>query len=97
VCVIAACDAVEKIIEQVDGSNLSRKVKRPLIASLKAACANFELGEFVPAMNALEAFQHKVDAQLGRTDPATAAALNDAVQKLLDAIDCAARLAGGGQ
>jgi len=95
VCVISACDAVVKTIALVDGSALSRKDKRPLVSMLKSACVAFDQGQFVGAMNVLEAFQHKVAGQLEKNDPATAAAFTASVQAILEAIDCEARLVGG--
>jgi hypothetical protein len=67
-----------------------------LIASLKAACASFDRGNFNAGMHQLEAFQHKVNVQVGRSDPAAAAAFNACAQRILDAIDCAARHGNNG-
>jgi hypothetical protein len=96
VCVITGGDAVDSVITLLDNSDLGRKNKRPLIASLKAAGASFDRGDFVPAMNQLEAFQHKVAAQL-KDFPAEAAALIESTQKILDAINCSAAAALGAQ
>jgi hypothetical protein len=93
VCVISPCDAIQKCIALIDNSALSRRNKQPLVAGLKAACVNFDIGEFVPAIKQIEAFQRKVAAQLGRSDPATAEAFIACAQAILDGIDCAARLA----
>jgi hypothetical protein len=90
ICVITACEAVEQCITLVNNTPIARKNKRPLIASLKAACASFDRGNFTSGMNQLEAFQHKVNAQVGRSDPAAAAAFNACAQRIIDAIDCAA-------
>ena len=95
-CVIPACNAVDKCTELVDNSAISRKNKRPLTASLKAACASFDRGDFVPAMNQLEAFQNKVRAQVAPANPAEAAAFIDCAQRILDAITCEAVLGSQG-
>jgi hypothetical protein len=92
-CVIGASEALDQCISLVDNADLGRKNKRPLIASLKAAAASFDRGDFIPAMNQLEAFKNKVSAQIGGSDPAQAAALIDCVQKTLDAVACGAAAA----
>jgi len=96
VCVITACEAVEQCIALVDGASIDRKNKRPFIATLKAACASFDRGDFIPAMNQLEAFQNKVAAQVARANPSEAAAFITCAQQILDAINCGATAALGG-
>ena len=90
VCVITPCEAVEQCIALVDAANLSRLNKRPLIATLKAACTYFDRGDFIPALNLLHAFQNKVQAQIARNNPIEAAIFSDCAQKILDAMDCGA-------
>jgi hypothetical protein len=91
-CVISGCDAVEQCIVLVDGTAIARRSKRPLIASLKAACVSFEQGDFVSGLNQLESFQKKVNAQVATAYPAEAAALIECAQQIIDAITCAATL-----
>jgi hypothetical protein len=55
-----------------------------MIATLKASAASFERGNPISAINQLEAFQNKVRAQLGRTQPALADQLIRAAQELID-------------
>jgi len=86
--VLSACEAVEALIDKVNNADLGRRNKRPLIASLKAACASFDRGSCVSGVNQLEAFQNKVRAQISRENPALADEINALVQKLLDSIDC---------
>jgi hypothetical protein len=93
ICVISASDAVGQCITLVDNSDLGRKNKRPLIASLKSAAASFDRGDFIPALNELEAFQNKVAAQIARDNPAAAAAFIASAQKALDAVGCGAAAA----
>lgn len=90
VCVITAGDALEQCIELVDNIDLGRKNKRPLIATLKAAQAAFDRGNSEAALNQLNAFQNKVRAQIGRDDPAAAAALLDCSNGIVEAIGCSA-------
>jgi hypothetical protein len=86
--VLSACEAVEVIIEKVDNADLGRRNKRPLIATLKAACASFDRGNCVSAVNQLEAFQNKVRAQIGHVNAALAEEIIALTQEVLDAIDC---------
>jgi hypothetical protein len=92
VCVMTAGGVTEECVFLVGSMEITRKNKRPLIASLKAACASFDRGNFISAMNQLEAFQNKVRAQLGRDDPATAQTLIECVQLILEAFQCSALL-----
>jgi len=96
ICVISASDAIDRCILLVDGSNVGRKNKRPLIANLKGAAALFDEGHFVPAVNQLEAFQRKVRAQIAPTQPAEAAAFIACTQQIIDAVTCAATLTVNG-
>jgi hypothetical protein len=89
VCVISACEAVQECLVLVENST-ARRNKRPLLASLQAACASFERGNFIPALNVLEAFQRKVAAQVAPGNEAEA--LTECVQRIIDAIDCSAAL-----
>jgi hypothetical protein len=68
--IITPSVAVEHLILQVNESGLERPRKRPLIATLKAACASFERGSFDSGLNQLKAFQNKVQAQVARHNPA---------------------------
>jgi hypothetical protein len=105
-CVITAEDAVDHLIVLVEHTDFSRHhrghgnkwhaEKQSLLATLQAADASFDRGSFESGMNQLEAFQHKVHAQLGRTDPHIAALFIGRAQQILDAIDCAASHAIGG-
>jgi hypothetical protein len=90
VCVIGAGEALEECITLVDTTDLGRKNKRPLIASLKAAQASFDRGNLISGRNQLHAFINKVQAQVARENPAAAAAFIECVQRILDAINCAA-------
>jgi hypothetical protein len=84
--VITAGEAVEDLILKVNQGNYDRKSKRALIASLKAAAASFDRGSFESGANQLEAFQNKVRAQVGKTDPALAAEWIALAQAIQDAV-----------
>jgi hypothetical protein len=92
VCVVAPCEAVEQCIALVNQTTVTRRNKRPIIASLKAACASFDRGNFNSGMGQLEATQHKISAQIGRTNPTEAQVFNDCIQRILDAVPCAAEM-----
>ncbi len=68
----------------LETSTLSSNLKRPLEATLQAAAASFEAGRFTPALNQLQAFENKVQAQIGRTDPAFGDELIAAAQEIID-------------
>jgi len=86
--IITACEAVEEIIQAVDNADLERRNKRPLIASLKAACASFDRGSCESGVSQLRAFQNKVRAQVGRTQPDVADALITLTEHILGCIHC---------
>jgi hypothetical protein len=99
-CVITAVDAVAQLISQVSDADLGTRKKGPgnncfvdkrsLLANLEAAATAFDRGQFSAGMNQLEAFQHKVQDQLGRTFPVSAALFIKTAQTILDAVDCEA-------
>jgi len=92
-CVIAPSEAVEQCIELVESSDVDRKNKRPLIASLKAAAASFDRGDFGAGLNQLNAFQNKVRAQIAPNNPDAAQAFTDCAQEIIEAVACSALLA----
>jgi uncharacterized repeat protein (TIGR03803 family) len=81
--VITAADAVERLIAAV---NASGERSRPLDASLTAALKSLEQGHPRPAIHQLEAFQHKVQAQLSPHNPDLAQALLQAAQDIIDGL-----------
>ncbi len=99
-CVITAVDAVAQLISQVSDADLGTRKKGPgnncfgdkrsLLANLEAAATAFDRGQFSAGVNQLEAFQHKVQDQLGRTFPVSAALFIKTAQTILDAVDCEA-------
>jgi hypothetical protein len=93
-CVATAGDATEQCIALVAQTDLPRLKKRPLIASLRAAVASFDRGDFTPGLNQLKAFQNKVRSQVGPDNPAAAEAFINCAQRITDAIACSAVVAG---
>jgi hypothetical protein len=86
--VITPCEGVEVLIAIVEQSGLTRKEKRPLIATLKTACAKFEKGRCHEGEQLLKAFKNKVRAQLWRRHRALAEQLIRVTDVLLECIEC---------
>lgn len=84
--VITAGEAVDLLVALVNDSTIERKNKRPFIASLKAAGASFDRGNNTSAINQLHAFQNKVRAQVGKTNPVEAAKWIRLAQSIIDAV-----------
>ncbi|MCI0746500.1 MAG: Ig-like domain-containing protein [Verrucomicrobia subdivision 3 bacterium] len=84
--VITPCEATGALIIHVQNAALPRNRQRPLIASIKAACASFESGEVSTGANQLHAFQNKVLAQILPDDPALAELLINTAQEIIDAV-----------
>jgi hypothetical protein len=83
--IITAGRAVDELLALVDEANLSRKDKRPLLDTLKAARKAFADGKYKHGLDELGAFQKKVHKEIGRTDPALAQDLIDAAQSIIEA------------
>lgn len=92
--VITGCEAIEALIADIDGSSLDRKDKRPLLASLKAACSSFDRGAFGPGKNQMSAFIHKVQAQIMRDHPVEGQRFIDAAQAIINGVQCSERVHG---
>ncbi len=92
--VITAAQAVQGLIDKINAAGLKQNTQ-PLLATLEAAIASFERGDFIPGVNQLEAFQHKVRAQVGPEDPVLADMLISMAQVIIDAV-MAPRGGGGG-
>jgi hypothetical protein len=72
------------LVDQVNASDLPAQRKRPLLASLEAACGALARNDCETASGQLRAFQHKVRVQVSKDDPALANALTAAAQALID-------------
>jgi hypothetical protein len=75
---------VERLIGLVNESGIRRQ--QPLLATLEAALASLQRGNAVAAANQLLAFQNKVRAQVGPTNPDLEEVLNVAAQQVIAAI-----------
>jgi len=85
---ITPAQVVERLIALV--SSQAQK-PHPLVATLSAALASIERGNYTAAINQLEAFQNKVRAQVTPGDPALAGQFIQAAQEIVGALnrDCA--------
>jgi parallel beta-helix repeat protein len=81
--VITTAQAVQRLIGQVESS---WPRSRPLVASLSAALRSIERGNSVPAIKQLQAFQHKVSAQVGPSEPTLAATFTATAQEIIEAL-----------
>lgn len=84
--VVSAGDAIEELIGKVNDSSVTRKNKRPFIASLKAAAASADRGNAVSAQGQLHAFQNKTRAQIARDNPDDAQCWIRWAQMIIDAL-----------
>jgi len=75
---------VDELIASVGASTLAQHRQQPLLASLNAVKASFESTNLIAGINQLSAFQNKVRAQVGPSDPALADQLSQATQKVID-------------
>jgi hypothetical protein len=85
VVVKSAAQAVQDLVAFLNGVTVPRN-KQALLASLEAASASFADGNFTAGINQLEAFQHKVRAQVGPDDPVLADTLISLAQGIIDAL-----------
>jgi hypothetical protein len=60
IAVLSPCQAIELLIASVRQADLGHINKRPLLASLEAACKSFQRGNWRAGVNELRAFQSKV-------------------------------------
>jgi len=84
--VISPCQAIGTLMLAIEDSSLPRSQQRPLLATLRAACAAFERGDTVPAVNQLEAFQNKVRALVQPDTTALAQQLIDCAQAIINGV-----------
>jgi hypothetical protein len=84
--VISPERAIEVLGEAVENSGLGPNAQKALLTSLAQALASAEKQNFTAAANQLGAFENKVQAQLGRSEPALADTLCQAAQALAQAL-----------
>ena len=85
--VITLEDAVDELYGVVIESDIPRKDKRPLLATLDRVWNSFEDGRLAVGVRQLEVFQKKVLAQVSGKDPETARRLIRASQQIIDAVE----------
>ncbi len=82
--VITSAQAADRLAQAVtDGVSRSN----PLIASIATAIASIDRGNPTAAINQLQAFQNKVQAQVAPMDPALAAQFIQAAQDVIDSLN----------
>jgi len=84
VTVLTTAEAVERVIELVNASDLRHK--QPLLATLNAVLASIEHGNCHSALGQLGAFQNKVQAQV--TEAALATELFAGAAQVIAALNC---------
>src|SRR5439155_2213999 len=82
--VISASEAVGIIIGMVQDSDLSHRTQQPLMATLLVAVNAFDREEINGGLKLLQAFENKVRALVGPSDPAMARDLIAAAGAILD-------------
>lgn len=84
--VIRPAEAVTLISGLLDAANIAPRNQQPLRASLNAAEAAFDRDNFTAGSNILQAFIHKVQAQITPVNPALAAQLTRLAQQIIGTI-----------
>jgi hypothetical protein len=84
--VITPDQSVAIVMGMLDNANLPRNSRRPLLASLDAAADSFDRGNTRAGINQLKAFEEKVRAQLGRSNPVLAGQLIAAAETIINAL-----------
>ena len=80
----SALRQLQQLIQTVEGLDLPHKNGRPLLSALEVALRSLEQGNKNAATSQLEAFQNKVEMQLGGSNPDLAARLIAAAQAIID-------------
>jgi len=84
--VVTPAEAAAQLSLLLESADLSRKNKGPLQSSIAAAINSLEHGKIKTGINQLEAFENKVQAQLGSDHPGLAASLTAATEALIEAL-----------
>jgi hypothetical protein len=85
--VVTLDDAVDELYGVLIESEIPRKDKRPLLATLDRVWNSFEDGRLKVGVRQLEAFQKKVMAQVSGKNPETSRRLIRASQQIIDAVE----------
>jgi hypothetical protein len=89
--VTSPAQATALLAPLVETSGLSLNTQRPLLASLGSVIDSAARGNLIASVNQIKAFENKVQAQVGRSNPALADALIQAAQQVIDALSPCAR------
>jgi len=84
--VVTPGEAVADLLTIVSDTDLPRKIKLGLCASLHVAEASLDRNRLAAAIDQLRAFQNKIRAQLAQISPVNAALLIQVTQKIIDAV-----------
>jgi hypothetical protein len=84
--VVSPCQILEELVAVLDEAKMP-KTPHNLYDALEAAQDAFEAGKIPTGLNRLSTLQRKIDAQMKRHDPATAAMLNQLIQNLINTIN----------
>ena len=84
--VIRPSEAAAQLSLLLEAADLSRKNKGPLQESIRAAINSLDHGKIKTGINQLEAFEHKVQTQLGSDHQGLAASLSAATEALIEAL-----------
>jgi len=83
--VITLSEATAVLLIQLEKSDIPKKNKRPLEATLKGAMQSLEASHTEGAAGQLQALQNKIAAQIAPSDPALAEDWIAAIQQIIDA------------
>jgi hypothetical protein len=86
ICLESPCAGVGILVALVEDSSLPNNRKHPLLVSLEGACQSFERGHLNTGINQLQAFEHKVEAQVEKSDPALARQLIAITEAIISAL-----------
>ncbi len=87
VTVLTSEQALDQLVLELE-NNAARPV--PLVAGIQAALASIGRQNLIAAINQLEAFKNKVQAQVAPLDPTLAAQLIAEAQAIIDAVNSGA-------
>jgi len=82
--VFTACNLVQTLVAKVKAATLKPSERNGLLGHLNAACSSFGNGNISAGLHQLELFKKRVENKVA--DPATAQALNQGAQAIIDEV-----------
>lgn len=82
--VFTACNVVQTLVAKVKAATLKPSERNGLLGHLNAACSSFSNGNVSAGVHQLELFKKRVENKVA--DPATAQALNQEAQAIIDQV-----------